>query len=136
MVPEENKTFYSIKCKLKFIASPKAVAELERIALVAHKIFKRTSLLLKAYCLNAPDFTLSLVRHCMSFVSTRDASGRKPKRDLLGDDISRFWKEKLSRAYPERLEGRGLSVLKLLLSCLTVSWWTQNPILKPDWPSL
>ena len=74
LIPEEKLTFYSIKCKLKSIASPKAVEELQRVALVAHEIFKRTSLLLKAYCLQAkpfPEFTLSLVRHCLNCVSTR-----------------------------------------------------------------
>ena len=118
LIPEEDPTFCFIKCKLKSIAFPKAVSELERIAIVAHDIFKRTSLLLKAYCLQAnpfPEFTLSLVRHCMNSVCKRDTSGRKPNGDTLGEDISRFWKEKFSIAYPERLEGKGLSVLKQLL---------------------
>ena len=116
--PEDNLTFCSIKCKLKSVAFPKVVPRLEEVAIVAHDIFKRTSLLLKAYCLQAspfPEFNISLIRHCMNCVCTRDARGRKPIGDILGEDITKFWNEKFSIAYPQTLEGRGLSVLKQLL---------------------
>ena len=41
---------------------------------------------------------------------------KKTQWNLLEEDVTRFWKEKFSLAYPERLEGRGLSMLKQLLA--------------------
>lgn len=98
--------------RLKAIVSPEVIAELERAVLLAHDIFKRTSLLLKAYCLQAdpfPKVNFSLVRHCMNCVCTRNA---RPKGELLGEDVG-----KRSSVLPipsDWKEERGLSVLKQL----------------------
>ena len=115
LVPGEKQTFFTIKCKLKSIASPKVCAELERTTVIAHDIFKRASLFLRAYCLGEnpfPSITVSTIRHCINCVCTRDKRGPKPKDDSLGASMRLFWNQNFSRAYPDVLDGKGIRVLK------------------------
>lgn len=113
-------TFWTIKSKLRAVTTSSAVTDrLNEVAIVAHDVYKRASLFLRAYCLRAasfPPMTLSTVRHCINRVCSRDSRGKRPNDDSLGEDMRTFWKLHFSRVYPELLEGKGLSVLKQLLA--------------------
>ena len=79
-------------------------------------------MLLRAYCLEAesfPEINLSLIKQCINCVSTRDARGQKPKGDM-SEDVEKFWKEKFSIAYPQKLEATGLSMLKAIAGATIV----------------
>ena len=84
-------TFCTIKCKLRAVTKSSAVTDrLNEVAILAHDIFKRASLFLRAYCLQAtsfPPMTMSTIRHCINCVCSRESSGRRPKDDSLGEDI-------------------------------------------------
>ena len=113
-------TFCTIKCKLRAVTKSSAVTDrLNEVAILAHDIFKRASLFLRAYCLQAtsfPPMTMSTIRHCINCVCSRESSGRRPKDDSLGEDMRTFWKLHFGRIYPDVLDGKGLSVLKQLLA--------------------
>ena len=59
---------------------------------------------------------MGAVRHCINCVCSRDNKGPRPKDDSLGASTRTFWNKHFSRAYPDLLDGKGLSVLKELLA--------------------
>ena len=112
----EKVVFCSIKSKLKTVAVNSDVTyRLNEVAVLAHDIFKRGSLFLRAYCLWAkcfPPITVSTVRQCLNCVCSKYNRGARPKDNLLGEDMRTFWRVHFSRAYPDLIDGKALSMLK------------------------
>lgn len=112
--PEITYSFFTVKSKLRGVVTSSGVTDkMNRVVILAHDIFKRATLFLRAYCLHTePPVTLSTIRHCMC---SRDSRGRRPMDDILEEDMHVFWKLHFSNAYPDLLEGKGLSGIKQLL---------------------
>ena len=86
-------------------------AEVDR----AHQMTKLGSFFFKAYCLSekeVPPVCHSTMVACLQQVSTRSPTGAKGKSTELAKKMEKFWDEKFSKIYPERVEAEGRSLLR------------------------
>ena len=112
--------FVKYKQLLRNVVRSKRVLEvLKDKAVASHKLYKCTTLFLRAFCLArglAPEVDLSVIKLCMNNISIRDARGKQPKDSCgLRKEMESFGKTSFSKVYPEPLDFSGSSYLKQLI---------------------
>lgn len=118
---EEHLEFCTVKCKLNSLKVSSGVLKLlkERVVL-AHELFKRTTLFLRSFCLDrrlVPEVNLSFVKLCMNRVSLKYSRGKRVKDEGgLGMEMDAFLKNRFSAAYPRPIDARGSSYLRQLIA--------------------